>query len=134
MSNQTEANSRLSHGQLLQLKRWNTPTICNGWEMITSHDVLNEGFNIEQTHDFMPQMGPMVGYTITVVCEMSNREHLKKSTDNWVQYRKYVASIPGPKIVVLQDMDKPRVIGSSSPTIFIVAERRLAEPGSGRNQ
>ncbi len=28
------------------------------------------------------------------------------------EYRKYLASVPGPKIVVVQDLDKPRVIGS----------------------
>ncbi len=30
---------RLSHAELLQLKRWNTPTIYNGWEQITQHDI-----------------------------------------------------------------------------------------------
>ncbi len=28
-------NRILTHSQLLQLKRWNTPTIYNGWELIT---------------------------------------------------------------------------------------------------
>jgi hypothetical protein len=27
----------LGHGELLQLRRWNTPTIYNGWELLTSH-------------------------------------------------------------------------------------------------
>ena len=26
----------LSHAEMLELKRWNTPTIYNGWEQITS--------------------------------------------------------------------------------------------------
>jgi hypothetical protein len=26
---------RLSHAELLQLKRWNTPSVYNGWEAIT---------------------------------------------------------------------------------------------------
>lgn len=29
---------RLDYGELLELKRWNTPTIYNGWEQITSGD------------------------------------------------------------------------------------------------
>jgi 4-hydroxy-4-methyl-2-oxoglutarate aldolase len=58
----TVERPRLPHSVLLQLKRWNTPTIYNGWEQ-------NE-------------------------------------------YRRYVASEPGPKIVVVQDLDKPQVIGS----------------------
>jgi 4-hydroxy-4-methyl-2-oxoglutarate aldolase len=35
----------LGHGELLQLRRWNTPTIYNGWERITRHDVAAAGFN-----------------------------------------------------------------------------------------
>lgn len=102
----------LSHGDLLQLKRWNTPTIYNGWEQITQHDRTKHAINLEETRDFMPQMGPMVGYAVTVVIEPSNAEHPKSNPKAWSEYRRYVASAPGPKIVVVQDLDKPRVIGS----------------------
>ena len=110
----TEQNNspRLSHADLLELKRWNTPTIYNGWEQITSHDVSCEGFNVEETHDLMPQMGPMVGYAATVVIEPSNSDHSKQNPDAFIEYLRYVASLQGPKIVVVQDLDKPRVIGS----------------------
>ncbi|MFK7803995.1 MAG: RraA family protein [Anaerolineae bacterium] len=101
----------LTHAQLLQLKRWNTPTIYNGWEQITKHDIARSGFNIEETRDFMPQMGPMVGYAVTVVIEPGNAEHKKNAKAN-AEYGAYVASIPGPKIVVVQDLDKPLVLGS----------------------
>jgi regulator of RNase E activity RraA len=101
---------RMTHAQILQLKRWNTPTVYNGWEQITMHDVAADCFNLEETRDFMPQMGPMVGYAVTVVVEPSNTRH--KQTVNWDAYRRYVAAQPGPKIVVVQDLDKPRVIGS----------------------
>lgn len=104
--------SVLSHAELLELKRWNTPTIYNGWEQITKSDAAADGFNLEATTDFMPSMGPMVGYAVTVVCEPSNVEHRKAAPDAWSEYRRYVASVPGPKIVVVQDLDRPRVIGS----------------------
>lgn len=103
--------SRLTHSDLLQLKRWNTPTIYNGWEQITQHDAAADGFNIEEVRDFMPQMGSMVGYAVTVVCEPSKREH-KSNQSAWIDYYRHVAQQPGPKIVVVQDWDKPRVIGS----------------------
>jgi len=102
----------LSHSELLQLKRWNTPTIYNGWEAITSRDRTRGWFNREETRDFMPDMGPMVGYAVTVVCEPSNPEHPRHHADAWSEYRAYVGSVPGPKIVVLQDLDKPEVVGS----------------------
>jgi regulator of RNase E activity RraA len=105
------AESRLSHGDLLRLKRWNTPTIYNGWEQITRHDPAGDGFNIEETRDFMPQMGVMIGYAVTVVCEPSNRSH-KQNKAASMDYYRYVASQPGPKIVVVQDLDKPRTVGA----------------------
>lgn len=103
---------RLSHATLLQLKRWNTPTIYNGWEQITAVDHARVGINMEETTDFMPQMGPMVGYAVTVVIEPSNPNHKKTNPGAGKAYRNYVASLPGPKIVVVQDLDKPVVSGS----------------------
>lgn len=102
----------LPHSDLLQLKRWNTPTIYNGWEQITRRNPAADAFNLEETRDFMPQMGPMVGYAVTVVIEPSNKQHRETNPNGWADYRRYVAGVPGPKIVVVQDLDKPRVIGS----------------------
>lgn len=101
----------LTHAELLQLKRWNTPTIYNGWEQITSRDIAGEAFNVEETRDFMPQMGPMVGRAVTLLIEPSDASH-KQQANCWADYREYVGSVQGPKIVVVQDLDKPRVIGS----------------------
>ena len=103
-------DSHLSHAELLQLKRWNTPTIYNGWEQITKHDAAADAFNLEVTNDFMPQMGPMIGYATTLVVEMSNKAH--KNAKAWEDYRTYLASIPGPNIAVVQDLDKPNFVGS----------------------
>ncbi|MCG6186346.1 RraA family protein [Maribellus maritimus] len=102
----------IPHSELLKLKRWNTPTIYNGWEQITKSDAGKEGFNLEETTDFMPQMGPMAGYAITLAIEPGNPVHQKTNTDVWDDYRAYVASVPGPKIVVVQDLDKPNTFGS----------------------
>ena len=103
--------SNLSHAELLQLKRWNTPTIYNGWEQITQSNIAADGFNLEPTTDFMPQMGPMVGYAITMVIEPSNPAHKEKYDPR--AYREYVANLSGPKIVVVQDLNKPNFVGST---------------------
>jgi regulator of RNase E activity RraA len=101
----------IAHSDLLELRRWNTPTIYNGWEQITSHDRTRDAINLEETTDYMPQMGAMVGYAVTLVVEPGNPVH-KQNANAWPEYRKYIAGISGPKIVVVQDLDKPRVIGS----------------------
>ena len=102
----------LSHADLLELKRWNTPTIYNGWEQITKLDAGKDAFNLEQCRDFMPEMGPIVGYAMTVVIEPGNPEHPRQNPKAWSEYRQYISSFPGPKIVVVQDLDKPRTFGS----------------------
>jgi 4-hydroxy-4-methyl-2-oxoglutarate aldolase len=101
----------LDYAELLKLKRWNTPTVYNGWEQITRTDRRTH-FNQDEVRDFMPQMGPMVGYAVTVVCEPGNPAHKTEHPANVAEYRAFLASLPGPKIVVLQDLDKPRVLGS----------------------
>ena len=102
----------LSHAELLELKRWNTPTIYNGWEQITKLDAGKDAFNVEDCRDFMPEMGPMVGYAMTVVIEPGNPEHPRQNPKAWSEYRRYIASFSWPKIVVVQDLDKPRTFGS----------------------
>lgn len=101
----------LSHAELLKLKRWNTPTIYNGWEQITKNDITQH-LNQEPVHDYMPHMGVMVGYAVTVVIEPSNQKYPKANPNAWREYREYVASVPGPKIVVVQDLDKPKALGA----------------------
>ncbi|MEI7525177.1 MAG: RraA family protein [Mariniphaga sp.] len=98
----------LSLSDLLKLKRWNTPTIYNGWEQITTRE-RTSGFNLEETRDFMPEFGPMIGYAVTVTIQPSTPG---SNPNAWAEYRNYIASIPGPKIIVMQDLDKPNVIGS----------------------
>lgn len=108
----TSQSRPLPDGELHELKRWNTPTIYNGWEQITRHNSARDAFNREPVRDYMPQMGPMVGYAVTVVCEPGNARHPKKNPNAWSQYRRYLASVPGPKIVVVQDLDKPELLGA----------------------
>ena len=102
----------LPESELHELMRWNTPSVYNGWEQITRHDASRDAFNLEPVRDYMPQMGPMVGYAVTIVCEPSNPRHARENPNLWSDYRRYLAGVPGTKIVVVQDLDKPRLIGS----------------------
>jgi regulator of RNase E activity RraA len=104
-----ESSQALTHAELLQLKRWNTPTIYNGWEQITRHDAAHDGFNLEETRDFMPHMGPMVGYALTLSIQPGNES---TPSDGWDAYYEFVAAACGPNIVVVSDLDKPATFGS----------------------
>lgn len=120
----------LSPGILHQLKRWNTPTIYNGWEQVTKRNPARDGINHEETRDFMPQMGPMVGYAVTLVIEPSNPAHRTTNPNAGEEYRRYNASVPGPKIVVVQDLDKPQVLGSHWGEVNATMHRALGCVGT----
>lgn len=102
-------NRPLSTADVLALKRWNTPSIYNAWEKVTKKE-RNEGrFNRFPTQDFMPQMGVMAGYAVTVEVEPSNKKHQIDNPNAQEQYMRYLASIEGPKIVIVRDLDNPHI-------------------------
>ncbi|MFE7083967.1 RraA family protein [Priestia megaterium] len=100
---------RLSKSELLKLQKLNTPTVYNGWEQITDSDIAKENFNSYPVIDFMPNLGSMVGYAITLVIQPSNKELKKEKAERLKRYREYVASVPGPKIVIVKDLDKQHI-------------------------
>jgi regulator of RNase E activity RraA len=102
----------MPYSDFLKLARFNTPTVYNGLEAITSHDRTGEFFNLEETVDFLPEAGAMIGRAVTIIVEPSNPEHKTANLNASAEYRAYVAGMDGPKIAVVQDLDKPRVIGS----------------------
>lgn len=96
---------KLTTADLLGLKRWNTPTVYNGWEKVTGLERTEGRFNRKALTDFMPQMGIMTGWAVTVTVEPSNPEHQQRNPNAQREYMEYLASVPGPKIVVVQDVD-----------------------------
>lgn len=120
----------LQPSELWRLKRWNTPTVYNGWERITSADAAREGFNLGETHDFMPQLGVMVGYAVTVVCQPSERRHKDELPNAFNDYYAYVAAQPGPKVVIVQDLDKPNFVGAFWGEVNAAIHRSLGCVGT----
>jgi regulator of RNase E activity RraA len=101
----------LSPAQLQKLRRWNTPSVANALEQISGADPLTL-FNLEETRDFMPELGPMVGVAMTVVISGGDPRPKREQPQNFNLYREYLASRNGPKIVVVQDADRPVCYGS----------------------
>ena len=109
--NHVDPGSTVTHSEILKLKRWNSCTIANALEQISSVDPLSI-VNRDETRDFMPEMGPMVGYAVTVQITGGDPQIKKDQSQNFSRYRDYLASLPGPKIVVVQDLDAPICNGS----------------------
>ncbi|MGC3970511.1 MAG: hypothetical protein QM775_25185 [Pirellulales bacterium] len=119
----------LTPAQLHKLKRWNTPTIANALEQVSRADPLAI-VNRDETKDFMPEMGPMVGYAMTLVISGGDPRPKKEQPANFERYREYLASLPGPKIVVVQDADQPRCYGSISGEVGANHARALGCVGT----
>ncbi len=41
----SDAARSIDHAEMLKLKRWNTPTIYNGWEQVSSHPIAEDILN-----------------------------------------------------------------------------------------
>jgi 4-hydroxy-4-methyl-2-oxoglutarate aldolase len=101
----------MDHGVLLKLKRWSSCATANGIER-SSGGQRRAIVNRDEVTDFMPEMGAMVGVAMTVTMRASDEAYKKAHSTNAALYREYLASVAGPKIVVVQDLDAPVCYGS----------------------
>ena len=130
----------LDTSSLLGLLKWNTPTIYNGWEQITTNPNYGRScFNLEPIIDHSPEMGSMVGYAVTVKINPGKIEDLEKEVKKgnkgmWSFMATLPTHIPkvgrllfekinfteifvinlfcSHKIVVVEDLSKPVIYGS----------------------
>ena len=103
---------RLSDAELLQLKRWNTPTIYNGWEQITRHDAGRTASTSRKPATSCRTWGPWRLCRDRGFRAQRPGAPPARIPTPGANTAHYVGSVPGPKIVVVQDLDKPRVIGA----------------------
>ena len=61
----------------------------------------------------MPQMGPIVGYAVTVQIQPGSREHVSEKESEYLKQISQLYCIYfSPKIVVVQDLGKPACYGA----------------------
>lgn len=105
-------NNPLTDAELLELRRWNTPTVYNGWEAVTSRERMDVVMSNASVIDYVPQVGPMVGYAVTVEYICSSRKIREENPNCYIDFYRYLASIPGPKVIIARDLDAPNSVGS----------------------
>ena len=101
----------LSPEQLDELRRYDTPTICNVIEVFNVRP-RNTGYMNDTIKACFPEMPPMVGYASTATwradaAPLDGREY--GSLDGQIEA---FAEIPGPPVVVFQDLDDPTAAAS----------------------
>jgi regulator of RNase E activity RraA len=100
----------LSSELIEELRAISTPTISNA---IETFDVRprNEGFMNPEIKCILPELGAMVGYAATgtyMASRLGEAEEGEMDRALW----KHVLTTPGPRIVVVKDIDNPPCVGS----------------------
>lgn len=100
-------NQPLSAEVLAALGRITTPTVSNAIESFAVRG-RHEGFMDSTIRCILPELGTMVGYACTATVRASKREPGRAPWDLW----EHVLETPTPRVMVIQDLDAPRPVGS----------------------
>ena len=60
------AKTDLTAADLNKLTEWDTPTICNGLEHLSS-EYRVKNFTVEQMQCFDPSLPPIIGYALSLI-------------------------------------------------------------------
>ena len=98
----------LSTDQLNAIRQLSTCTVANAIETFDLR-LRDEGYALSTIHSVFPALPAMVGYAATMRIRCTGvlaRPHLYPDDTNWVNWWNYVQTIPGPRVVVIQDSDE----------------------------
>lgn len=103
----------LSPGELELLRRLNS---CQVADAIETFDVRlrNEGSMDSSVRSVFPNLPPMVGYAVTARIRTSEPPMSGRAYPDRTDWWNYLLTIPAPRVVVLQDMDRHPGTGSSA--------------------
>jgi len=97
---------KLSADPLAFLARYDTPTICNGLELVMPERQAT-GFTTEHLFPANPALPALVGYARTAIIRAQDPPAASppEMRERRLAYYDYVAGEPHPTIVVIQDID-----------------------------
>jgi regulator of RNase E activity RraA len=112
----------LTAEQIEALRRYNTPTVSNAIELFNVRP-RHVGFLPHRVRCLVPDLGVMIGYAVT-----SQTRALPvggPEPDLNADYYRYVASVPGPKVAVGQDLDDPPGLGAQFGEVNATIHKKL---------
>jgi regulator of RNase E activity RraA len=112
------------------LKQWDTPTICNGLEIIVP-ERRAIGFTVEPMVAVDPKAPPIVG--LARVGTIRAKEPPRGPVANRLDWFDYVAATDLPTIVVLQDIDDRPGYGAFWGEVMSTAHKALGAVGCVTN-
>lgn len=121
---------------LAELAKFDTPTICNAIELFDVRP-RNVGFMNDKIKACFPEMPPLVGYAVTSTFRSMSPP---RSSDVYAGLADQVVAfekVPGPPIVVYQDLDEPVVSATFGEVMCTVYKsfgaRGIITSGAGRD-
>ena len=99
-------NDILNEQELADLKKWDTPSVCNALEILVPSRRMR-GFTLETLLCAHPEYPPMVGYARTAMLRAMHEPEKTEDelTEESLEYYQYVQDGPRPSVIVVQDMD-----------------------------
>lgn len=114
----------LTTEQIAELARFNTPTISNAIELFNVRR-RDHGSLPHSIRCLLPDLPPMVGYAVTSVTTATPPPDGGPTPDHLPGYLRYVASVPGPKVAVGQDVDDPAGLGAQFGEVTAAIHKQL---------
>lgn len=111
----------ISKDTLRALGKISTPTLSNAIEGFNVRP-RNQGFMSPEIRCLFPDLGVMVGYAVTA---RFTAEQPAQRPGSRYEFWKSVLEIPEPRILVLQDLDKPAGAGAFVGEIMATIHQRL---------
>jgi regulator of RNase E activity RraA len=102
----SDHNQPATREQLAALAKFDTPTICNGLEIVVP-ERRGHGYTVEHLECANPALPPIVGFarTVTIRSVQPTARPADEMRTRRVEYYRYVANGPQPSIAVIQDLD-----------------------------
>src|SRR6478672_1351696 len=118
------------------LRKYDTPTICNAIELFDVRP-RNTGYMNDSIKACFPRMPPMVGYAVTSTFRSMSPPRAGDVYASMTQQIEAYTQLPGPAVMVYQDLDDPVVSATFGEVMCSVYKgfgaRGLITSGAGRD-
>lgn len=91
-----------------QLRAFDTPTVCNVLELFDVRP-RTAGYMDGRIRACFPKLPPMVGYAVTATFRAGDPPRSGDVYSNLVEQARLLHELPGPGVIVFQDLDDPPV-------------------------
>jgi 4-hydroxy-4-methyl-2-oxoglutarate aldolase len=126
----------VSAATLDELRKYDTPTICNVLELF-DHRPRTAGYMDARIRACFPHLPPMVGYAVTATFRAATPPRAGDIYAGLEKQVRMLEEIPGPKVVVFQDLDDPQVAATFGEVMCTTYQAfgavGLVTSGSGRD-